>query len=428
MNFRSILTLCCGLGLMVQSNAQSLRPRINSRVREAENAVKYGMDKNKERKSQESKSAQGADNPGSAEPNSAGSSAESSEGKIFTSYTFLPGDKILYTEDFSETVVGDLPEGWNSNAGGHVVRLEDKSSWLNLVDGLYLAAAQKVQPGADYTIEFDLLLNVTPKTGYYLPYFYFGAYAGGSDGSANNKFLQNTFLHNGFEIKFEPSTTLGSKTILRSFQNKSETFNSGRKENAVLGTKLRRTIHIALAVQKKRLQLWIDEHKLLDIPSAVNADATPIDQLFFKVENSGGFNESNFSYLVSNIRWAAAPPRKKSLLDEGNFSTTAIVFDVNSDRLKPESGGVLAMIADALRQQPEMRLRIVGHTDSDGNPGSNLELSKKRSKAVQAALVSMFGVDAGRLEADGKGASQPVADNRSREGKAANRRVEFQKL
>ena len=101
---------------------------------------------------------------------------------------------------------------------------------------------------------------------------------------------------------------------------------------------------------------------------------------------------------------------------------------MNSDKIKPTSYGVVKEIADVLQQNSAIKIKIIGHTDSDGSDASNLELSKKRSAAVKDMLANEFGINASRVETDGKGEAQPVADNKTKEGKAANRRVEFIKL
>jgi outer membrane protein OmpA-like peptidoglycan-associated protein len=71
---------------------------------------------------------------------------------------------------------------------------------------------------------------------------------------------------------------------------------------------------------------------------------------------------------------------------------------------------------------------VIGHTSSDGDDKANLELSKKRAEAVKELLVTEFGLDADRLESEGKGETQPAGDNKTKEGKVLNRRVEFIKL
>ena len=134
-------------------------------------------------------------------------------------------------------------------------------------------------------------------------------------------------------------------------------------------------------------------------------------------------------YLLSNIKFAAGLPDTRSkLVNEGKFVTTGILFDVNSDKIKPQSYGVLKDIANVLIENASINVKIIGHTDSDGNTADNMTLSKRRADAVKASMVKDFGIDASRLQTDGKGASQPIASNSTAEGKANNRRVEFLKL
>jgi outer membrane protein OmpA-like peptidoglycan-associated protein len=103
------------------------------------------------------------------------------------------------------------------------------------------------------------------------------------------------------------------------------------------------------------------------------------------------------------------------------------LFDVNAATIKPESAGVLKEVAGVLSQYKDIKVMIIGHTDSDGSDAANLTLSQKRAAAVKDALVTDYSIDASRIETDGKGESAPVADNKTKEGKAANRRVEFVK-
>lgn len=119
---------------------------------------------------------------------------------------------------------------------------------------------------------------------------------------------------------------------------------------------------------------------------------------------------------------------RSKLLTEGKLVTHGILFDVGSDKIKPESYTTLKEIATVLKENPEVRVKIIGHTDSDGSDAANLELSKRRAASVKNALSKDFGIDASRMETDGKGESQPIADNKTQEGKANNRRVEFIRL
>ena len=82
----------------------------------------------------------------------------------------------------------------------------------------------------------------------------------------------------------------------------------------------------------------------------------------------------------------------------------------------------------ALKENPDLKVKIIGHTDSDRDDKSNLDLSKQRALAVKNALINEFGIDGSRMETDGKGEVEPADKNSTAEGKANNRRVEFIKF
>jgi outer membrane protein OmpA-like peptidoglycan-associated protein len=119
---------------------------------------------------------------------------------------------------------------------------------------------------------------------------------------------------------------------------------------------------------------------------------------------------------------------RSKLLTDGKLVTYGIYFDVNKDVVKPESYGTLKGIADVLKENADVKVKIVGHTDSDGADASNMDLSKRRGASVKDALVKDFGIDATRLESDGMGETQPIAPNDTPVNKALNRRVELIKI
>ena len=96
--------------------------------------------------------------------------------------------------------------------------------------------------------------------------------------------------------------------------------------------------------------------------------------------------------------------------------------------VKPESFATLKDIAQVLSENPTLRIKVIGHTDADGDNAANLDLSKRRAASVKDYLVKNFNADAARIETDGKGETEPVADNNTSVNKAKNRRVEFIKL
>ena len=101
-----------------------------------------------------------------------------------------------------------------------------------------------------------------------------------------------------------------------------------------------------------------------------------------------------------------------------------ISFDVNSYAIKPQLRGVLDPFAASLRDDPQARILIVGHTDSSGNDAINNPLSVERAQSVRDYLAAR-GVPVSRVETAGRGKNEPVADNATEAGRAQNRRVEI---
>jgi OOP family OmpA-OmpF porin len=100
-------------------------------------------------------------------------------------------------------------------------------------------------------------------------------------------------------------------------------------------------------------------------------------------------------------------------------------FAVGSAKLQPGATAKLADLADKVKGMALEVIIAVGHTDNTGNAAANQKLSVARAESVKAFLVSK-GIERNRVYTEGKGSSQPVADNRTAEGRAKNRRVEIE--
>ena len=112
------------------------------------------------------------------------------------------------------------------------------------------------------------------------------------------------------------------------------------------------------------------------------------------------------------------------------YVVEGVNFDTNKATLKPAAMEQLDKVAAALREHPEQRYQINGHTDSVGTEAYNQGLSERRAIAVQKYLISK-GVDvkSGQINStNGFGESNPVADNKTKEGRAQNRRVEIKPI
>jgi Outer membrane protein and related peptidoglycan-associated (lipo)proteins len=181
--------------------------------------------------------------------------------------------------------------------------------------------------------------------------------------------------------------------------------------------------HVIIWVQNRRFRIYHKQAKVLDMPTNV-FDGTKFNRLCFRLSRGASCG----SY-VSNIRITdASPDMHSKLLTDGKLVTYGIYFDVNKDVVKPESYGTLKGIADILKENTDVKVKIVGHTDSDGADAANMDLSKRRGASVKDELVKDFGIDASRLQSDGMGETQPIAPNDTPVNKALNRRVELIKL
>ncbi|HWR67447.1 MAG TPA: OmpA family protein [Desulfomonilia bacterium] len=114
---------------------------------------------------------------------------------------------------------------------------------------------------------------------------------------------------------------------------------------------------------------------------------------------------------------------EKALVEKGR-ATLNIQFDTNMAVVKDQYMGELAELADIMRKYPHLRVLIEGHTDSVGNDDLNMNLSQKRADSVKNNLLTIFGIDASRLDAQGYGETRPIEDNDTEEGRQKNRRVE----
>ena len=115
----------------------------------------------------------------------------------------------------------------------------------------------------------------------------------------------------------------------------------------------------------------------------------------------------------------------KSIDADGRVALYGIYFDTGRADIKPESKASLDQIGELLKQRPELKLHVVGHTDNVGGVDANMGLSKRRAESVVAALASNYGVNRARLTGNGVASLAPVKTNTTDEGRAKNRRVEL---
>ncbi|MGD0712081.1 MAG: OmpA family protein, partial [Bacteroidales bacterium] len=333
----------------------------------------------------------------------------------YSKYDFVPGEKVIYYDDFSQDAVGDFPALWNTNGSAEVVTtnlfpghwakfsMKDNAIWtdslLNLPDNYTIEYDIVPVNGEDNSMagyDFRIIQSENPRA------YDWGAIPGKA----------------GFLFSCEYTGRPGYRTYINSDGGEGLGLD-GYNDNENYYQKINQKYHIAVWVQKSRVRLYLEQNKIIDLPKAFPVASVKMDRIRFEAGAA----------MISNIRIAVGLPDMRSkLMTEGKIVSYGCYFDSGSDKLKPESYGTLKEIAGVLNDNPTVKIKIVGHTDSDGGDALNLDLSKRRAAAVKAALNSTFSIDNARMQTDGMGATQPIAPNSTSEGKAKNRRVEFIKL
>ena len=417
-----VFLVCMGMLLCTQINAQKWLEKVGQRAintakqkvenrasQKAGEATDKVLDKLEKKDKKNVETEQGED----ANVQTDQKSMQEDKLTATSKYDFIPGEKVIFFDDFSQDAVGDFPALWNTNGSGEVVTTNlFPGNWMKLNSECCVWTDKLLNLPDNYTIEFDIVpieretgkgmygwkmrlmqsRNATSwdagtapgKGGFCLTTYYYG------------KLSYNTWLYGECEKQ-----NLGG-FVEEQFQQK-----------------LNKKVHIAMWIQKSRIRVYQGQDKIVDLPRAFPAGCVQPDRLRFEYG----------AILISNVRIAVgAPDTRSKLITEGKLVTYGIYFDVNKDVVKAESFGTMKSIADVLKENPDVRVKIIGHTDSDGDNAKNLDLSQRRAKSVKNELTKVFGIDESRMETDGLGETKPVAANDTPSNKALNRRVEFVKL
>ncbi len=350
-----------------------------------------------------------------------GEKAEKSEGtgqqsqaplQVVSKFDFVPGEQVLFFDDFASDNLGDFPARWNTNSSGEVVTLGGfPGKWLSLQPGgTFYPETGKMFPD-NFTFEFDMIIAFETEPGCLELDLY---------KALPDQAMNELAPGNGGAIKFE-----GHGISIFNWKDGGYADIANSADIDYIFDHNNKKIRISVSVQKQRMRLYVDAKKLFDVPRFFPV-GTEIDRLRFAL---GSCEADGYKPYISNFRFAVgAPDMRNKLITEGKLVTRGITFDSGSDKIKAESNGTLREIAGVLKDNPAVRVKIVGHTDSDGDDAANMILSKNRAAAVKMALSDQYGIDASRMETDGKGESQAVSPNTTPEGKANNRRVELIKL
>ena len=327
--------------------------------------------------------------PAAAQP------ASSSPQPEFTTLksTFVPGEKTIFYDDFTDMTADEAPPHFKVRGAAPELKSAGSIRQLTVTQRGSIFPNLTALP-KNFTYEAEIKMEPTSRVLAHL-----------------------ILLAKGKQI-FVFSTTAMPKEVELQVQLKAPYQDLGRKRTAASWAE---PAKLALWVQNGRVRVFLNGEKQLDFNQV---DMPALDQ----VEMAHDFYGANQSIGYRMVRFAESTPDFSQMIaSSGRYVTHGILFDTDSDRLKPESAPVIQAIAKGLETNPNLKLLIEGHTDSVGNAAHNLDLSKRRAEAVKAVLASQFSVDAARLTTAGLGSTKPIDSNDTPQGRSQNRRVELVK-
>lgn len=306
------------------------------------------------------------------------------ETKKWSKYDFVPGENVIFVDDLSAEKPNEFPSRWNLLGGSAEIGIlegENVISFAKKFTSIAPHMNSKSYLPAAFTLEMDL-------------YFY----------KKGNE---------AFTIDFGKAGELDVRLVKLTF---------GKFTGETEGSSSEAGWHrLAIAYNEGAMKIYFDENRILNIPQVNTAPES------FTIESLSHGSSKGEPNFIKNIRLAEGSfDLYNRITTDGKFTARGILFDAGSANLKPESMGELNRIFDVMSSNPELKFIVEGHTDSDGNEESNMDLSKRRAASVTEMLVSM-GINKSRLSATGKGETEPADSNETSEGKANNRRVVFVK-
>lgn len=304
---------------------------------------------------------------------------------LWTNYDFVPGERVIWAEDFSSDRVGDFPRRLVFMRGNFEVAEWRGARWLRTTgDGRFAIELPEVLPQR-FTLEFNYIGGRGPGRIHFTddersyPRVVFYYYRGGVDGGGVSA--------------------------------------AGRLGSADRG----RVLPVRVMADGNYVKVYLGETRVANVP---NADLGRSNRLVFAILAS-----NTHPVMLGDFRIAAGGRALyDALANDGRVAVRGILFDTGSDRIRPESTPTLTEIGETLRRHASLRLRIEGHTDSVGSAEANRTLSERRAEAVRRYLIEQYGIDASRLEAAGRGDARPIDSNETPEGRQNNRRVELVRL
>ncbi|MEW5701605.1 MAG: OmpA family protein [Candidatus Zixiibacteriota bacterium] len=388
-----------GLPLSAQAQLGGLKKAAKKKVEEKakEKVEQTGEGTSDQEHEEKTDAAEQPGEEGAAEGTAGEAALEKPGGGVWLKYDFVPGDRVIFFEDFTRDEVGNFPQRLELLKGNMEVAEWKGIRWLRgstYCD--FVIPLPEVLPSR-FTFEFDL----------YAPWEWNTVDISTVSEDEDTGDAELT------EVCFAPWERGGGVKVWRS----KEALAMGKVPDTVLNE----IMHCRVMADGKYMKVYINETRVANFP---NTNFGRSDRLYFYVSA-----EEERPAMFANFRIAASDKKMyDALTANGRVATQGIFFDSGSDKIRPESTPTLKEIGLMLKDHPDLKLLIEGHTDNVGDDAANQTLSEKRANAVRDNLISQYGIEGTRLQAKGYGETKPVSSNDTPEGRQNNRRVELVKL
>ncbi len=310
---------------------------------------------------------------------------------VWVNYDFVPGDRVIYFEDFSKTPVGDFPQRLQFVSGNMEVAEWRGQRWLRAADDANFEIPLSEPLPQRFTLEFDFY---GPKSANTIEI------KDGSDLQDQHHWLR-FFWYLGCGLQGPTGEVAQAEVPARA------------KEKIA---------HCRVMGDGKYMKVYVNDIRVANVPNSTFARSSSLPVHIWASETE--------PTMITNIRIAAGG--KKILYDQlmadGKVVTQGILFSSGSDEIRAESTPTLKEIGTMLKDHPDLKISIEGHTDNVGEDAANQDLSKRRAASVKAYLMEKYSIEDSRLQSQGFGETKPVDSNDTPEGRQNNRRVELIKL
>ncbi|GAB4232219.1 MAG: hypothetical protein OHK0028_07530 [Deltaproteobacteria bacterium] len=335
--------------------------------------------------------------------------------EVQSRYDFLPGDRVMFFDDFADTDAGEFPRRWTMKGpdintwkvplevarydGRKWVRYRPSNDRKDVVSSFYARLNCGKDLPETFTVEFDAVL----------PPF---------DGTDQCPEYRVLMINHGGRFRYHDFKSTGSNVVrigsIGAFAG-STRLDYERGDGQVH--------RVAIAVNGTSVKAYLDEELVVNDPEGIERPVTLIG-----MELAYQTGRDLLPLMFTNFRVAAGGKEMKAALaTDGRIVTRGIRFETGSDVLLPSSIPTLSAVKKLLEENPGLAFSVEGHTDDQGEAAVNQPLSERRAAAVTSWLEAR-GIARDRLRTKGWGSTRPAGANDSTEGRANNRRVEFVKI